>query len=195
MSSIRALSLLALATLSLPAAAATYEVDASHSRVGFSVQHMMMTDVRGEFATVSGKVEFDAANIAATKVNATIGVTSVDTREQKRDDHLRSPDFFDAAKFPSMTFASKSVKNVAADGFDLVGDLTIRGVTKEVTLRVAPFSKELKDPWGNIKTATRATGSINRKDFGLVWNQTLDAGGLLVGDTVKIELDVELNRK
>ncbi len=195
MSLIRSLSLVVLSTVALPAFAATYEVDASHTRVGFGVQHMMMNDVRGEFGAVTGKVEFDPANIAATKINAVVGITSLDTREPKRDDHLRSPDFFDVANFPTMTFASKSVKNIAADGFDVVGDLTIHGVTKEVTLRVAPFSKELKDPWGNTKIATHATGVINRQDFGLKWNKTLDAGGYLVGDLVKIELDVELARK
>lgn len=195
MSFLRPLALLPLLFATSSAFAATYQVDASHSRVGFSVSHMMVSTVRGEFGTVSGTVDWDPKNVAATKVEAKVGVTSVDTRDQKRDDHLRSPDFFDAAKFPEMTFKSKAVKNVTKDGFDLVGDLTIRGVTKEVTFKVANLPAERKDPWGNFKTGTRATAVINRQDFGVSWNTALDGGGYIVGDEVTIELDVELGRK
>lgn len=195
MSVLKSLALVGLFAVSTPALAATYSIDASHSRVGFAVTHMMVSTVRGEFGQVEGTVEYDPKNVAATKVNATVQVASVDTREPKRDDHLRSADFFDAANLPTMTFVSKSVKNVKKDGFDLVGDLTIRGVTKEVTLKVAPFTPEVKDPWGNYKVGTRATGVINRQDFGVKWNNTLDGGGLVVGDEVTIELDVELGRK
>lgn len=186
-----ALSLLA----STPSLAATYTVDAAHTRVGFAVTHMMVSTVRGEFGTVEGTVDYDPKNIAATKVNAKVAIASIDTRDAKRDDHLRSADFFDAAKFPEMTFVSKAVKNVSQDGFDLVGDLTIRGVTREVTFRVKPFSPEHKDPWGNYKIGTSATAKINRQDFGVSWNKTLDGGGYIVGDEVTIELDVELARK
>ncbi len=178
-----------------PALAATYEIDAAHTRVGFAVSHMMVSTVRGEFGTVSGNVSYDAANVGATTVNAEVAIASIDTREAKRDDHLRSADFFDATAFPKMTFASKSVKNSSASGFDLVGDLTIRGVTKEVTFRVAPISKEYKDPWGNVKAGTSATATVNRQDFGVKWNAALDGGGYVVGDEVKIELDVELLKK
>lgn len=188
--------LVALALLaSTPALAATYTIDASHTRVGFAVTHMMVSTVRGEFGAVEGTVEFDAKNLTATKVNAKVGITSVDTRDPKRDDHLRSPDFFDVAKFPEMTFVSKSVKNVSKDGFDLVGDLTIRGVTKEVVFRVKPFSQEYKDPWGNYKVGTSATAKVNRQDFGVSWSKALDGGGYVVGDEVTIELDVEMGRK
>ena len=190
----RPLALLGLLASS-SAYAATYDVDATHSRVGFSVSHMMVSTVRGEFGTVSGTVDWDPTNVAATKVNATVGVTSVDTRDAKRDEHLRSPDFFDAAKFADMTFKSKSVKNVTPEGFDLVGDLTIRGVTKEVTFKTRTFPGDRKDPWGNIKTGTRATATINRQDFGVKWNTALDGGGYVVGDEVTIELDVELARR
>lgn len=191
---VRSLAALALLSVATPALAATYTVDASHTRVGFSVTHMTVSTVRGEFGTVSGTVDYDPANIAATKVNAKVAITSVDTREPKRDDHLRSPDFFDAAQFPEMTFVSKSVKNVKKGAFDLVGDLTIRGVTKEVTLKVSPFTAEVKDPWGNLKVGTRATATINRQDFGVSWNKALDTGGYIVGDDVTIELDIELGR-
>lgn len=189
---LRALALFALST---PAFAASYTVDPSHTRVGFSVAHMMVSTVRGEFGTVAGTVEWDPANVAATKVDAKVTVTSVDTRDAKRDDHLRSPDFFDIAKFPEATFKSKSVKNITATTFDLVGDLTIHGVTKEVTFTVNKLPAERKDPWGNLKTGTRATTVINRKDFGMVWNKDLDGGGYIVGDEVSLELDVELLKK
>lgn len=185
----------ALLLLASTAFSATYDIDTSHTRVGFGITHMMVSTVRGEFGAVSGKVEYDPANVAATKVTAEIGATSVDTRDAKRDDHLRSPDFFDVAKFPTIKFVSKAVKNAGANGFDLVGDLTMHGVTKEVTLHVDPFSKEYKDPWGNLKVGTHATGTINRKDFGIVYNSALDGGGYILGDDVKIELDVELGRK
>ncbi len=194
MTFLRPLALLGL-LVSTSASAATYDVDASHSRVGFSVTHMMVSTVRGEFGTVSGTVDWDPANVAATKVNATVGVVSVDTRDAKRDEHLRSPDFFDAAKFAEMKFVSKSVKNITPEGFDLVGDLTIRGVTKETTFKVKTLPGDRKDPWGNMKTGTRATATINRQDFGVKWNTAIDGGGYIVGDEVAIELDVELGRR
>ncbi len=195
MSILRSLVLLPLLAASSSAFAATYAVDASHTRVGFSVSHMMVSTVRGEFGTVTGTVDWDPKNVAATKVDATVGTASVDTRDPKRDDHLRSPDFFDIAKFPEMKFKSKAVKNIGKESFDLVGDLTIRGVTKEVTLKVNTLPAERKDPWGNYKTGTRAVGTINRQDFGISWNNALDGGGVIVGDEVTIELDVELGRK
>lgn len=195
MSLLRSLALLPLLALSTSAFAATYTVDASHSRVGFSVSHMMVSTVRGEFGVVSGTVNWDPAKPAATTVEATVGVTSVDTRDAKRDEHLRSPDFFDIATFPEMKFTSKAVKNVKKDTFDLVGDLTIRGVTKEVTFKVNTLPAERKDPWGNFKTGTRAVATINRQDYGVTWNTALDGGGVIVGDQVTIELDVELGRK
>ncbi|MDP2311956.1 MAG: YceI family protein [Pseudomonadota bacterium] len=195
MSFLRPLALLGLLASSSSAFAATYDVDPSHSRVGFSVTHMMVSTVRGEFGTVAGTVDWDPANVAATKVNATVGVVSVDTRDAKRDEHLRSADFFDASKFAEMKFVSKSVKNITPEGFDLVGDLTIRGVTKETTFKVKTLPGDRKDPWGNMKTGTRATATINRQDFGVKWNTAIDGGGYIVGDEVAIELDVELARK
>ena len=132
-------------------------------------------------------------------IEVKVQTTSVSTGDSKRtdnarsrDDHLRSADFFDAAKFPELKFVSRSVRDIKPDGFDVVGDLTIHGVTRETVFHVAPLKPEMKDPWGNLKTGTTATAKVNRQDFGLVWNKTLDGGGYLVGDEVQITLDVEL---
>jgi polyisoprenoid-binding protein YceI len=180
---------------SAPALAATYEVDAAHSQVGFSVSHMMVSKVRGHFGTVTGVVEYDPANVAATKVNGKVGIASVDTANADRDKHLVSPDFFDVAKFPEMTFVSKGVRNVTATTFDLVGDLTLRGVTREVVFRVNKLAADVKDPWGNTKSGTTATTVLNRQDFGVAWNTKLDTGGYVVGDEVAVTLELELTRK
>lgn len=187
-------SLIALAlfgALSASANAATYTIDAAHSHAGFAVEHMMVSKVRGSFSDISGTIELDPNNLSATKANATIKVVSIDTRNTKRDDHLKSADFFDAEKFTTIDFKSKSVKNATKTGFQLVGDLTIHGVTREVTLDVTGGTTELKDPWGNVKIGLAGTTTINRKDFGLVWNQTLEAGGMLVGEQVEIALEIE----
>lgn len=186
----RALALFALSTV--PALAASWTVDAGHSRVGFAIDHMMVSTVRGEFGTFSGTMEYDPANVAATKVTGLVTVSSVDTRDTKRDDHLKSADFFDVSKYTDMKFTSKSVKNITDADFDLVGDLTIHGVTKEITLKVTKPKPEMKDPWGNVKTGLSATGTINRKDFGLTWNTALDGGGYIIGDNVALQLDIEL---
>ncbi len=187
---------LLLASLSLPApaAAATWEVDPSHTTAAFRVRHMMVTWVRGEFGKVSGTVTYETGKVAEAKADITIDTASIDTREPKRDDHLRSPDFFDAATFPKITFKSKAVKNVTAAGFDLVGDLTIRGVTKEVTLKVEGPTQEIKDPYGNTKLGASGTVTVNRKDFGVNWNKSLDGGGIVVGDEVQVMIEVELKK-
>jgi polyisoprenoid-binding protein YceI len=172
----------------------TWSVDPSHSRVGFAVSHLTVSTVRGEFGEFSGTVEYDPARVADTRVSGTVTVASIATRDARRDDHLRSADFFDAANRPQMTFTSKAVKNAGKDGLDLVGDLTIRGTTKEVILHLDPFTAEVKDPWGNLRVGTHATGRINRQDFGINFSKLLDNGGRVVGDEVAIELDVELKR-
>lgn len=168
----------------------TYDIDPAHSAAQFSVRHLMVSNVRGEFSKLKGTIVYDAKNLAVSKVEATIDVNTVDTREEKRDAHLKSPDFFDAAKFPAMSFKSKQVSK--AGGKVLVkGDLTIHGVTREVTFTLEEAPAEIKDPWGNQRMGIHATTTINRKDFGLTWNQNLDGGGVVVGDQVSITLDVE----
>ncbi len=174
------------------ASAATWNIDPDHSSVGFSIRHLMVSNVKGNFDRFSGTVDLDDKNITASKVSATIDASSIDTRVQKRDDHLRSPDFFDVAKYPEITFASKRWSRAANGKLKVSGDLTMHGVTRTVVLNVAPFSKETRDPWGNTRRGTTATATINRKDFGIDWNKGLDTGGLMIGDQVEITLEIEM---
>jgi polyisoprenoid-binding protein YceI len=175
-------------------AADTYEIDPAHTSVQFSIRHMMISNVRGEFTKLTGKATGDVANPTAAAVEATIDATSIDTRNEKRDEHLRSPDFLDTAKFPSMTFKSTKVEK-AGDGWKLHGDLTLHGVTKPVVLDVTNVTPPTKDPWGNTRIGAQATTKINRQDFGIVFNKTLDGGGVLVGDEIAITIDVEVMKK
>ncbi len=187
--------LLGLSTLGAPAAlAADYQLDPSHSRVAFKVRHMMVSWVNGSFGTVEGTVSWDPAKPEATRVEATIGAASIDTAEPKRDEHLRSPDFFDVARFPELRFVSKRVENATPNAFDLVGDLSMHGVTREVTLHVSEITPEIRDPWGNFRVGGTASAVLDRQDFGLNWNKQMDQGGAVVGDEVKISIDVELVR-
>ena len=185
---------LLLSALALPALAADYDIDSAHSAAQFSVRHLMVSNVRGSFKKVAGKVVFDEANPSATVVQATIDVSTVDTGEPARDTHLKSPDFFDLAKFPTMTFVSRSAIRTS-QGVDLSGDLTLHGVTKAVVLHVSDITKEIKDPRGMLRIGATATTVINRQDFGMVWNHNLDGGGVVVGNDVTITIDIEVARK
>jgi polyisoprenoid-binding protein YceI len=168
-----------------------WNIDGSHSTAEFSVRHLMITNVKGRFGTLSGTVDYDPEKPEASQIDVTIDASSVDTRDEKRDAHLRSPDFFDTEKFPSLTFKSTSVKKTD-DGFAATGDLTIHGVTKPVTLEVDTPSAQSKDPWGNTRIGTSAHTKINRTDFGLNFNAALETGGVLVGEQVKISIEVSL---
>ena len=179
-----------LGAASFPALAETWEIDASHSNVGFSVRHMMVSNVRGSFGTFTARVDGSPADPSTAKISATIEVASVDTREPKRDEHLRAADFFDAAKFPRMTFTSTKVEKVSATKAKVTGDLTLRGVTKPVTLDVE-YTQPVKNPWGKTIVGASATGKINRQDFGVSFSKALETGGLLVGDEVTLQLDLE----
>ncbi len=195
MKRLASVSLLVLALLTpLAAAAATYEIDPAHTSVQFSVRHMMISNVRGEFTKLSGKVVGDPANPTATTVEATIDAASIDTRNEKRDEHLKSPDFLDVAKFPTLTFKSTKVEK-AGDTWKLTGDLTLHGVTKSVVLDVTNLTPPMKDPWGNTRVGAQAATKINRQDFGISFNKTLDGGGVLVGDEIAITIDVEVVQK
>ena len=180
--------------LSSIAGAATFDIDPAHSNAGFKVKHMMISNVKGGFSGVKGAVEFDAAKPGNAKIEAVIDVNTINTGEPKRDAHLKSPDFFDAAKFPNLTFKSAKVSPTGKNKYMAIGDLTLHGVTKQVVLAVET-TPEVKDPWGNVRMGATAATRINRKDFGLNWNQALEAGGVLVGEDVEISIEVELVKK
>jgi polyisoprenoid-binding protein YceI len=176
-------------------AVGTWQLDPAHTHVEFAVRHLMISTVKGRFADVQGTVRMDEANTGAGKVEVTIGVASIDTRQDERDAHLRSADFLDAARFPVITFRSRRIEGIPFEGnFHLVGDLTIRGITREVALDVSPGGR-VTDPSGNERAGFSARTKIDRTDFGLTWNQALEAGGVLVGDEVRISAEVELVRQ
>jgi polyisoprenoid-binding protein YceI len=197
MSTSKGTFLVAALALSLPAAAsaATYEINPAHSAASFAVKHMMVSTVRGEFGKLTGFATIDDADLKKSQIEATIDATTISTRVDKRDAHLKGPDFFDVAKYPSITFKSTNVKRVAPGKYKVTGDLTMHGVTKAVVFDVDSPAKELKDPMGQIDRGATATTKLNRKDFGLNWNKALEAGGVLVGDQVDVTIDMELNRK
>jgi polyisoprenoid-binding protein YceI len=182
------------AVLSLPASAATstWQVDPAHSEALFSIRHLTISTVRGGFSKIKGTISFDDKDPSKSVVDVAIDMSTVDTREPKRDDDLRSDKFFDVAKYPTMTFKSTKVEQVSAGKLKVTGDLTMHGVTKEVVLDVDGPSAPIKDPWGNQRAAASATTKINRQDFGVKWNKTIDNGGVMLGDEVSITIDVEM---
>ncbi|MBK8011858.1 MAG: polyisoprenoid-binding protein [Deltaproteobacteria bacterium] len=175
-------------------ATTTWEIDPVHSAVGFSVRHLMVSNVNGKFGTFSGQATIDEKNLSKSSVEVSIDTASIDTDNADRDKHLRSPDFFDAEKFPKMTFKSTKVQK-AKGGLKVTGDLTIRDVTKPVVLMVEELTNAVKDPWGNTKRGASATTTIKRDQFGLKWNKALETGGVVVGNDVKIRLDIQLTEK
>jgi len=193
----RLLTVLSLSCLFAPvsAMAADYDLDPAHSQVGFSVKHMVISTVRGEFGKVSGTVTYDAKKPAATVIDVTIDATSISTHEDNRDTHLKGADFFDVEKNATITFKSKKVDAAGKGKLKVVGDLTLHGVTKSVTLTVTGPSAEIKSPFGKTVMAASATATVNRKDFGMTWNKAMDSGGLLVGEDVTIDINAELVKK
>lgn len=171
-------------------AASNWILDKSHSGVTFSVRHMMITNVRGSFNEFDATVSADPANLSDLEASFTIEVASVDTKDEGRDGHLKSPDFFNAEQYPQIAFKKSSLVSKGGDEYALTGDLTIAGVTKSVTLN-AEISGPAKDPWGNTKFGVVADGAINRSEFGLTWNAALETGGFLVGDAIKIHVELE----
>jgi polyisoprenoid-binding protein YceI len=182
------------AALTLPAAAvtSTWQIDPAHSAAQFAVKHLAISTVRGAFTSVKGTLQFDDKDITKSSVDVTIDVNSVDTRQPDRDKDLRSDHFFDAEHFPTITFKSKRVEQLSPGKLKITGDLTIHGITKEVVLDVDGPTAPVKDPWGNQRMAINATTKINRQDFGVKWNATMDNGGVVVGDEVSITIDAEM---
>jgi polyisoprenoid-binding protein YceI len=189
--------LIMLAILFLPSvvSASTWRIDPDHTNIQFTVRHMMISNVKGVFHKFSGQFDIDDKDITKTSAGAVIDVASIDTGIVKRDDDLRSPNFFNAAKYPTMTFASKKITRTGVNSFTMTGDLTIHGVTREVTLHMEGLETVVKDPWGNLRRGAALTAEINRKDFGLTYNKLLETGGVVVGDEVKINIEVEMIRK
>jgi polyisoprenoid-binding protein YceI len=182
---------LTTAVAAAPAAADVWQIDPAHSAAQFSVTHFMISTVRGEFGKMSGTIEYDGKDVASIKVDATIDAATINTRNENRDNDLKSDHFFDVAKHPTITFRSKKAAPGSGGAFQLVGDLTMHGVTKEVTLDVTPPSKVIKGSRGESRIAASATTKINRQDFGIKWNATMDGGGAVVSDTVAITIDIE----
>lgn len=172
-----------------------WQVDPAHTSVTFGVRHMMVSTVRGVFHKVSGSVGFDPKNPEKSWAKLEVDIASIDTREPKRDDHLRSADFFNAAEFPKMTFKSTNIVKKGDDEYELTGDLTIKDITHPVTFLITDVTGEHADPWGGIRMGASAKAKIKRSDFKMTWNAALEAGGVVVGDDVKIEIEVELQRK
>jgi len=168
----------------------TWSVDPTHSHIEFAVRHLMISTVKGRFAEFTGAIELDPGNLTTAKIDVVIQAASIDTHTTDRDNHLRSADFFDVANHPTLTYVSRRVER-RGDEFRVIGDLTIRGTTREVPLAVT-LEGTNRDPWGNDRMAFRATATVNRSDFGLTWNKALEAGGVLVGEEVKISIEVQL---
>jgi len=175
--------------------AAPWQIDPDHSSFQFKVRHLMVSNVKGDFTKVKGAVTMDDKDVSNLNVELVIDAASVNTGHAKRDEHLRAADFFDVAKYPTITFVSKKVTKAGPDRLQVIGDLTLHGVTKEITVDVEGPTSEIKDPWGNFRRGATATTKINRKDFGLTWNRVLETGGVVVGEDVDIFIEIELIKK
>jgi len=169
----------------------SWSIDSAHSRVGFAIKHMMISTVRGEFTQFDGEVKLDEQDPSRSTATGRVTVASIDTGNADRDNHLRTGDFFDAATHPTITFQSRRIESLGGEKFRVTGDLTMHGVTKELTLD-AELSPPAKDPWGKMRRGVSLTGALNRKDFGLSWNQALETGGVLVDEKVKLEIELEI---
>lgn len=169
-----------------------WTVDASHTSVGFSVKHMMVSKVKGRFTGVEGTFEGNPEDLTGANINFTIDATTIHTNSEDRDNHLRSADFFDTEQFPNITFVSTSITKKGENEYDVTGDMTVKDVTKEITFE-AEYEGTAKNPWGVDVAAFEVEGKISRKEFGLTWNQALEAGGVLVGDDIKITIDLQVN--
>ncbi len=175
-------------------AAEVFQIDTAHASAQFKVRHLMVSNVRGELGPVSGELTLNPSDLSRSRVAVSIDVNGIDTRNADRDAHLKSPDFFDVAQYPTATFSSTRIESKGGNEYSVTGDLTLHGVTRPVTLDVE-LSDAVSDPWGNVKRGAAATGKINRKDFGLNWNAAMEAGGVVVGEQVDVTIELELVRQ
>jgi polyisoprenoid-binding protein YceI len=182
-------------TTAAPATTTTWTIDPVHSNAEFRVRHLMISHVRGQFTGVTGKLTYDSTDIPKSRVEASIDVATIDTRDSQRDTHLKSPDFFDAEKFPTLTFSSSRVTRRADGHLIVAGPLSIHGVTREVEFTVEGPTPPVKDPWGNTRFGYNLRGAISRSEYGLKWNQVLETGGMLVSDNVDIEAELQVVQK
>jgi polyisoprenoid-binding protein YceI len=187
--------LAAVLATSAPASTTTWKIDPAHTAAGFAVKYLMISTVRGEFKGVNGTVVWDDQDINKSSVDVTIDANTVDTSEPKRDADLRSPNFFDVAKYPTITFKSKKIEQVSSGKLRVTGDLTIHGVTKEIVLDVEGPTGPVKDPWGQTRVALNATTKVNRQDYGINWNNKMSDGGLVVSNDVNITIDLEMTKQ
>jgi polyisoprenoid-binding protein YceI len=190
-----AATLVAALAVPSPAATATWQIDPAHTAAGFSVRHLMIATVRGQFKGVTGAVLWDDQDINNSTVDVTIDANTVDTGEPKRDADLKSANFFDVKNYPTITFKSTKIEKISAGKMKVTGNLTIHGVTKQVVLDVEGPSGAVKDPWGNTRVALNASTTVNRLDYGVKWNAKMDSGGMVVGDDVNINIDLEMIKK
>ena len=190
-----AIAIVMMVALPVLAHADTWQIDPAHTNVEFTVRHMMISNVKGQFQKTSGTITANGIDPASAKIDATIDATSIDTRVDRRDAHLKSPDFLDVAKFPTITFKSTKVEAAGPGKWKVTGDLTLHGVTKPVVLDVEGTGAPIHDPMGNTRAGASATTKIRRSDFGLIWNKALEAGGVMVGDEVAISIDLEAIKK
>jgi polyisoprenoid-binding protein YceI len=183
------------ASTAAASALTVWEIDPAHTHAQFKVRHLMISNVKGEFTKLSGTTKWDTADVTRSTVEVAVDVNSINTREPQRDGHLKSPDFFDAEHYPTISFRSTKITRTDDGTLELTGDLTIRGVTKPVTFELEGPTPETKDPWGNVRVGIEANTTIDRKDFGLTWNSPLEGGGVMVGDKVALSIDAELIKK
>lgn len=186
--------LFALLAVTFASAQSVWNFDKAHSSVHFTIKHMVISEVEGQFTKFNGEIKTTKDDFSDAKINFTVDVNSVSTDNEKRDNHLKSADFFDVEKFPTMTFVSTSVEKVSNGNYNLKGNLTLHGVTKQITLKMS-YGGTIKDPWGNTRAGLKVSGTINRVNFGLKYNSTMEAGGLLIGEDVNITCKVELIKK
>lgn len=180
-----------MSTLATPEVTTTWKIDPVHSNAQFKIKHMMISNVKGEFTVLNGVLSLNESDVTKSRIDASIDATTINTRDDQRDTHLKSADFFDVEKFPVLTFKSTRVAKAGDEELTVEGELTIHGVTRNVVFKVEGPTAPIKDPWGNTRIGLSAATRINRKDYGLVWNAALETGGILVGDDVTITLEVE----